>query len=319
MYETFDLPFASGESKCRLRRYPPMRTRIATTLVAASLLLGDVCSSSAQTNWKLETPTDAPPTEAISATTNSAVDDAVDHLIRRSMAKIQLSKPHESDFAGIIAEYNSLLAQNTKTNDDRLKILIEEGRLYWTLEDPINAYKVFRQVSAEYPEVVLENSTTDFLAMLKDQSERKQIRDTLTPGAPFPDFNEKDLQNKSLSLSNYKGKVVLVDFWATWCPPCVASVPEIQKLYNKYHSKGFEVVGISLDVEKDALEKFVKVRKLPWPQHFDGNRFDGPLALKYGVNQAPTTYLIGRDGKIIKEITPADELEDEIANALKKS
>jgi len=296
-----------------------MRTRIVFSLIAASVLLGNARLYSAETTYKLETPTDAPPVEAVSATTNSAVEDAINHLVRRSMAKIQLAKPHESDFAAIFAEYDSLLAQNTKTNDDRLNILIEKGKLYWTLDDPINAYKVFKLVSEEYPDVVLENSTTDFLAMLKDQSQRKQIRDTLTPGAPFPDFNGKDLQNKPLSLANYKGKVVLVDFWATWCPPCVASVPEIQKLYNKYHSKGFEVVGISLDEEKDALEKFVKVRKLPWPQHFDGNRFDGPMALKYGVNQAPTTYLIGRDGKIIKEITPADELDEEIANALKKS
>jgi len=240
-------------------------------------------------------------------------------LVMRSMAKLQLLKPNEAEFADIFANYDSLLAQNTKTNDDRLKILLEKGKLYLTLEDPINAYKVFKQVNTEFPSIALNGNSEDFLAMLKDQSGRKQIRDTFMPGATFPDFNEKDLQDKEFSLAKFKGKVVLVDFWATWCPPCVASVPGIQKLYNKYHDKGFEVVGISLDEDKSALEKFVKLRKMPWPQHFDGNRFDGPLALKYGVDVAPTTYLLDRNGKIIKRITPADDLDDEVENALKKS
>ena len=297
-----------------------MRTRIVFSLVAASVLLGNACLSSAQTNWKLETRTDSPPAEATSPVTiNTEVEDAVDNLIRRSMAKIELSKPKEADFADIFAKYDALLLQNTKTNDDRLKILIEKGKLYLTLDDPINAYKVFSRVNAEFPDVALNGNSTDFLAMLKDQSSRKQIRDTLLPGAQFPDFNEKDLQDKAFSISKYKGKVVLVDFWATWCPPCVASMPGILKLYNKYHDQGFEVVGISLDEDKSALEKFVKLRKMPWPQHFDGNRFDGPLALKYGVNVAPTSYLLDRDGKIIKEITPADDLDSEVASAMKKS
>ncbi len=296
-----------------------MRTRTVFSLIAAALLLGNAPLYSAGTNWKLETPTDAPPVAATSPAANTEVEDAVNNLIRRSMIKIQLAKPKEADFAEIFVAYDSLLAQNTKTNDARLSILIEKGKLYLTLDDPINAYKVFKQVNNEYPDIALNGATTEFLAGLKQEADSKQIRDTLTPGATFPDFAEKDLQDKNLSLSNYKGKVILVDFWATWCPPCVASVPEIQKVYNKYHDKGFEVVGISLDLDKDALEKFVKQRKLPWPQHFDGNRFDGPMALKYGVNVAPTTYLIGRDGKIIKPLSPADDLDQEIADALKKS
>jgi thiol-disulfide isomerase/thioredoxin len=296
-----------------------MKTRIRFSLFAASLLLGNAPLYAAGTNWKLETPTDLPAEARSPAATNTEVEDAVDNLIRRSMAKMQLSKPREAEFADIFTNYDALLAQNTKTNDARLKILIEKGKLYWTLDDPINAYKVFKQVNAEYPDVVLDDNTADFLTMLKDQSERKRVRDTLTPGAPFPDFAEKDLHDKNLSISNYKGKVILVDFWATWCPPCVASMPGILKLYHRYHDQGFEVIAISLDLEKDALEKFVQQRKLPWPQHFDGNRFDGPLALKYGVNVAPTSYLLDRNGKIIKEITPADDLDMEVANALKKS
>ena len=112
--------------------------------------------------------------------------------------------------------------------------------------------------------------------------------------------------------------MVLIDFWATWCPPCIAKLPEIQKVYDKYHGKGFEVVGISLDVEKDRLEQFIKQKKMPWPEFFDGKRWENKLAVKYGVDVTPTSYLIGRDGKIIAALTGSENLDEEIGKALKK-
>jgi peroxiredoxin len=294
-----------------------MNKRIVLSLAAVLALFGNSPIYSAETNSTVETPTSSTPAATNPTSPNSEVADAVHLLVARSMARLQLQKPNEADFAGILEDYDSLLAKYTKTNDDRLNILIEKGKLYLTLDDPIRALEVFKQVHTEYPDIALNGNTSEWLTMLKDEADRKQVRDTLTPGTTFPDFDEKDLQDKAVSISKYKGKLVLVDFWATWCPPCVASVPEVQKVYNKYHDKGFEVVGISLDEDKDALEKFVKQRKLPWSQHFDGARFDGKLAKKYGVNVAPTTYLIGRDGKIIKLLTPADDLEKEVAKALK--
>jgi peroxiredoxin len=308
MYHDQNFPLLAGTLRVDCASNPPMNKRIVSILAAALILLGNSPLYSAETN-----------TAAASnaASTNSEVADAIHVLVARSMAKLQTQKTTETDFSGILADYDSLLAKHTETNDDRLNILIEKGRLLLTLDDSVKALQVFQQVHTEFPDVALQGNSTDFLAGLKDEADRKQVRDTLTPGATFPDFDGKDLQGNALSLSKFKGKVILVDFWATWCPPCVASVPEVQKVYNKYHDKGFEVVGISLDEEKDALEKFVKQRKLPWPQHFDGARFDGKFAKKYGVNVAPTTYLIGRDGKIINRLAPGDDLEKEVAKAIK--
>jgi peroxiredoxin len=288
-----------------------MKTRFILSLLATSMILGNAHSYSAETNSA------ATPQVITNSMPPSA--NALNLLVARIKAKLEMGKEDESDYADIVKDYDSLLAKYPKASEDRLNILAAKGQLYYTLDDPTKALEVFQQVKTEFPSIQLNGGTDDFLAGLKDEASRKQVRDTLTPGASFPDFNEKDLQDKELSIAKYKGKVILVDFWATWCPPCVASVPEIQKAYNKYHDKGFEVVGISLDEEKDALEKFVKQRKLPWPQHFDGKRFDGPLALKYGINVAPTTYLIGRDGKILKRVTQKDDLDKEIENALKKS
>jgi peroxiredoxin len=212
-----------------------------------------------------------------------------------------------------------MLAKHPQIDDDRMNILAAKGKLYLTLDELVKALEVFQQFKTDFPSIQLNGNTDEFLAALKEQAAGKQIRDALKPGTPFPDFDEKDLQGKALSIAKYKGKVVLVDFWATWCPQCVVELPEIQKAYDKYHKQGFEVIGISLDEDKGALEKFIKQKKMPWSQYFEGKRFDGKLPMKYGINVLPTTYLIDRDGKIIKLVTDPDALVKDIAKAVKKS
>lgn len=120
----------------------------------------------------------------------------------------------------------------------------------------------------------------------------------LVPGArPFA-VTAKDLSGKPISLAQYKGKVVLLDFWATWCPPCVAEMPNIIANYKKYHAQGFEVVGVSLDQSKGALTSYIAKNKMPWRQIFDGKRFGSTVPRQYGVEAIPFGLLIGRDGKI---------------------
>jgi thiol-disulfide isomerase/thioredoxin len=92
----------------------------------------------------------------------------------------------------------------------------------------------------------------------------------LKPGVVFPDFNEKDLAGEPLSIAKFKGKVVLVDFWATWCGPCRGELPNVLAAYKKYHDKGFEIIGISLDRDENALKSFIKENGMVWPQYFDG-------------------------------------------------
>jgi thiol-disulfide isomerase/thioredoxin len=142
----------------------------------------------------------------------------------------------------------------------------------------------------------------------------------LTPGAmPLP-ITGKDMLGKAVSLDQFRGKVLLLDFWATWCGPCVAELPNVVAAYGKYHGKGFEVVGISLDQpdSRDKLIKFTQDNKMPWQQIYDGKYWEASNATAYGVSGIPFTVLVGRDGKIAAVDARGNALAPAIEAALKK-
>ena len=156
--------------------------------------------------------------------------------------------------------------------------------------------------------------------VIKQQAESKKLRDALVEGAKFPDFDEKDLAGKPLSIARFKGKVVLLDFWATWCGPCRNELPNVLKTYEKHHADGFEIIGISLDRDQDRekLDGFIKEKKMTWPQFFDGKYWQNKLATKYGVNSIPATYLLDGEGTIIGKDLRGEDLEQAVAKALAK-
>jgi peroxiredoxin len=137
-------------------------------------------------------------------------------------------------------------------------------------------------------------------------------------GAKFPEFNEKGVDGKPLSLADYKGKVVLIDFWATWCPPCRAEIPNVVAAYKKYHSQGFDVIGVSLDQDQDKLLSYAKEHEMVWRQFFDGQGWQNKLAVQYGIESIPATYLLDTNGIIITNDLRGEALDQAVAKGLPK-
>jgi thiol-disulfide isomerase/thioredoxin len=121
-----------------------------------------------------------------------------------------------------------------------------------------------------------------------------------------------------VDATKLRGKVVLLDFWASWCGPCMADAPHVVEVYKKLRERGFEIIGISFDEDKTAMESAIKNTGMTWPHHFDGKGWQSEMGQRFGVRSIPSTWLFDKQGKLREHGLRGKELEARIENLLKE-
>lgn len=258
------------------------------------------------------------PAAPATAEAQSDISTELNALMERAAEKVKSGARTKEALAEELSAFDAILAAHAGESPDALaQVAFMKAALYMqVIADFDSGADVLRHIKASYPTTALAGRIDDMLAQIDLQKKNDELQRSLVPGEVFPDFHEKDISGASMSVSDLKGKVVLIDFWATWCPPCVAELPTVLAAYDKYRAKGFEILGISLDRTEAALRNFVRVQRMPWPQYFDGKVWDTKLSRRYGITSIPTTFLLDREGRIVARDLRGPALENELAKLL---
>jgi thiol-disulfide isomerase/thioredoxin len=189
----------------------------------------------------------------------------------------------------------------THPDDARAPILRLTQAQALEVYDPEEATKLYSEFTAsDDPDIV--EAARKSLELMEMRTKPLELSFTAVDG-------------RQVDLADLRGKVGLLDFWATWCPPCLEEAPALAAVYEKYHNQGFEIIGISLDQNQAALENFTKDNNMPWPQFFDGQGWDNELAKRFKIQSVPTVWLLDREGKLI-DASPRGRLEQSVSAAL---
>lgn len=137
---------------------------------------------------------------------------------------------------------------------------------------------------------IMESSTRSSISSAQSSAQSEER------GPIPPQFATVATDGNRISLAQYRGRVVLLDFWATWCPPSREEAPQIVQMYQQYHSSGLEIIGASFDHNYEAMKRFTSANGMTWRQIYGGHDWDSELAQLYGVDSIPSNVLIGRDG-----------------------
>ena len=186
----------------------------------------------------------------------------------------------------------------------------------------VSAYEIYSnfsynprlgQLDSLYQELDTNLRTTYFGRIIENIIEKEKLT---AIGKPAPEFSANDVNGKPIALSSFKGKYVLIDFWASWCGPCRQENPNVVKAYHRFHDKGFDIFGVSLDRDKVKWLEAINKDGLDWTQVSDLKGWESASVSLYGVQGIPMNYLLDKNGIIVAKGLRGDELENKLAEIL---
>jgi peroxiredoxin len=234
-----------------------------------------------------------------------------------------------NDVKALQDKYQSAMSMNNTDVAEKAKIdyqaMIDNNKVYTKnfvkehSNSVVSAYITLFQLANQIDGTELDSITSKFPPEISKSEyvvklkELVQEQKKTSAGALAPDFTMNDPEGKPVQLSSLKGKVVLVDFWASWCGPCRQENPNVVKLYQQFHSKGFEILGVSLDKTKEDWVKAIKDDNLTWIHVSDLQFWQNAAARLYGVNAIPQSFLLDKDGKIIAKGLRGEQLAKKLS------
>jgi peroxiredoxin len=262
----------------------------------------------------------AAPAEA-TAKDSRAIDEAIkkdlEEAVGRVRERLQKGQTAEADFSEELKAFDALSAKYSGEKTEAAAMIpMMKAMLYiQVFEKPEAGIPILKSIAADFPGTPIAAQIPDMVS----QIEKDAAAEAATAvGTEFPAFKETATDGTTVDLAAYRGKIVLLDFWATWCGPCVDELPHVKAAYEKYHDKGFEIIGVSLDKDGDKLAAFTKEKQMPWPQVFDGKGWQSKLAQAYGIRGIPATFLLDREGKVAAKNLRGEQLSKKVAELLGK-